>query len=65
MSGEFKVFQNFYAETLRDSLDSVYKQNLSHFHLKDNLFMDNISQTGTIHRNMIRLSYPSINYSHQ
>ena len=62
MCGELKVFQNFYAGFLHDSLNSVYKQNLSHFHLKDNLFEVNISQTGTIHKNMIRLSYPSINY---
>ena len=64
MCGEFKVFQNFYVGSSCDSFDSVYKQNLSHFHLKDNLLEVNISETGTIHRNMIGLSYPSINYRH-
>ena len=64
MCPEFKVFQKFYAGTLHDSLDSVYKQNLSHFHLKENLSDTIISQTGSIHRNTIRVSYPSINYRH-
>ena len=58
-----KYFKTYVGSSC-DSLDSVYKQNLSHFHLKDNLLEVNISQTGTIHRNMIGLSYPSINYRH-